>query len=133
MTRRLDEVGETLEALEKRARWTGAGRHFRLGPAQTLTLIGTIYSERTRRASINLELSASLKAEDEMRFRLKQLEKMIPHAKTICDLLELGDLRAMACDGPVGDGSVCFNQLNNAEKRQFYKAALTIKNHQALT
>ncbi len=43
-------------------------------------------------------------------------------AQLVCDLLELADHRALANDGPVGNGSDCFNELSDYEKRRFYLA-----------
>jgi len=52
---------------------------------------------------------------------------------TACDLLELGDQRELAKDGPVGDGSACFLNLDDAEKRQFYLAISGIRDAEVWT
>lgn len=53
-------------------------------------------------------------------------------AATICRLLEAGDARGSAVDGPVPNGNGSFGMLDEKEKRQFYRAARAIQRSQRL-
>lgn len=54
------------------------------------------------------------------------LEALQEWTDTICGLLSLADQRELVKDGPCGDGSECFNNLDDAEKAKFYRAAKSI-------